>query len=118
EYLISVLEGAIRLLQPGGHIFVGDVRHLGLLHMFHSAVQFYKASPQLTVGQLRKRVAKSAAQDAQLLLDPQFFDDLPGRIPGICAVTQELKRGKAANELTGYRYDVILTVDTQMGTKI
>ncbi|MGH9761035.1 MAG: AMP-binding protein, partial [Blastocatellia bacterium] len=28
EYLLSVLEGAVNLVRPGGHIFVGDVRSL------------------------------------------------------------------------------------------
>ena len=31
EYLLAVLQEAVRLLGPGGKIFLGDVRHLGLL---------------------------------------------------------------------------------------
>jgi len=117
EYLLAVLQEAVRLLGPGGKIFIGDVRHLGLLPMFHSAVQLSKASATLSVAQLRKRIARSVAQEEELVIDPQFFQALPGRVPGISAVEVQLKRGRALNELTCYRYDVVLHTGEQMGTR-
>jgi acyl carrier protein len=42
------------------------------------------------------------------LVDPAFFAALPGRIPGVQSVKIQLKRGVGANELTRYRYDVVL----------
>jgi amino acid adenylation domain-containing protein len=109
-YLLTVLQEAVRLVGPGGKIFIGDVRHLGLLAMFHSAVQLSKAAATVTVGLLRKRIARAVAQEKELVIDPQFFQELPGRLPGIAAVAVQLRRGRAPNELTRYRYDAVLRV--------
>jgi amino acid adenylation domain-containing protein len=108
EYLLAVLKETARLLSPGGKIFIGDVRHLGLLPMFHSAVQLTQAATTVTVGQLRKRIVRALAQEKELVIDPKFFEVLPGRLSGISAVEVHLKRGRVSNELTRYRYDVVL----------
>jgi amino acid adenylation domain-containing protein len=110
HYLLEVLRGAARLVRAGGHIFVGDVRHLGLLWTFHSAVQLSKASATVSAGQLRKRVARVVSQEKELVIDPQFFEVLPSRVEGIAAADVQFKRGRAANELTRYRYDVVLSI--------
>jgi len=102
EYLLEVLREAIRLLAPGGKIFVGDVRHLKLLPMFHSAVQLSRASATINVRELRRRIARAIAQDKELVIDPRFFEVLPGRLPGVAAATVQLKRGRARNELIRY----------------
>jgi amino acid adenylation domain-containing protein/thioester reductase-like protein len=108
DYLIAVLHDAVRLLVPGGNIFVGDVRHLGSLSMFHSAVQLGRAAATINLAQLRRRVARAIEQDKELVIDPQLFRILPARLPGLCAAEVQLKRGEAANELTRHRYDVVL----------
>jgi len=43
DYLLCVLEGAVRAVAPGGFIFIGDVRSLPLLSAFHASVQLYQA---------------------------------------------------------------------------
>lgn len=110
EYLRAVLQEAVRLLGPGGKIFIGDVRDFGLLRMFHSAVQLHKAAATVTVGKLRSRIARAVAQEKELVIDPQFFQALPGHVPGIGMVEVQLKHGRAPSELTRYRYDVVLHV--------
>jgi len=110
EYLVAVLQSAVRLLNPGGTIFIGDVRHLGTLPMLHSAIQLNKAAATVSVGQLRRRVARAVTQEKELVIDPQFFELLPGHISGISAVKLQLKRGRAPNELTRHRYDVVVHV--------
>ncbi|MGI0025539.1 MAG: class I SAM-dependent methyltransferase, partial [Nitrososphaera sp.] len=40
-YLVRVLEGAVKLVEPGGYIFVGDVRNLALHRLFHVVAEFY-----------------------------------------------------------------------------
>jgi amino acid adenylation domain-containing protein/thioester reductase-like protein len=117
DYLVTVLQGAVQLLRPGGTIFLGDIRHLGLLPMFHSAVQLSKASATVTVGQLRTRITRAVAQDKELVIDPQFFHALPGNLPGISAAEVHVKRGLTENELTRYRYDVTLWAGEQIGAR-
>jgi amino acid adenylation domain-containing protein len=117
EYLLTVLQEAVRLLAPGGKIFLGDVRHLGLLPMLHGAVQLSRAAATVRVGQLRKRIERAVAQEKELLIDPQFFETLPGRLPGICAVEVQLKRARETNELMRYRYDVTLHTGEQLAPR-
>jgi len=56
DYLLRVLEGAVRAVAPGGFIFIGDVRSLPLLSAFHASVQLYQADPTLDRLQLQQRV--------------------------------------------------------------
>jgi amino acid adenylation domain-containing protein len=114
EYFLRVLQEAVRLLGPGGTVFIGDVRHLRLLSMFHSSVQLTKAAATVSIGNLRKRIARAVAQEKELVIDPQFFQVLPRYLPGISAVDVQLKRGRVSNELTRYRYDVVLHAAEQI----
>lgn len=117
DYLMTVIREAVRLLSPGGRIFLGDVRDLCLLPMFHSTVQLTKATATLSSAQLKKRVARAVSQDKELVIDPQFFEALPAGVPGIWAADVHLKRGAASNELTRYRYDVVLHTDPQTAVR-
>jgi amino acid adenylation domain-containing protein/thioester reductase-like protein len=107
-YLVTVLQEALRLLRPGGRIFLGDVRHLGSLEMFHCAVQLGKATETVSIGQLKRRIARAIEQDKELVIAPQLFAALPAHLPGISTVQVHLKQGRASNELTLHRYDVML----------
>jgi SAM-dependent methyltransferase len=109
-YLRMVLERAAQVVTPGGRIFIGDVRHLGLLPVFHGAVQLAKAPPEASVRWLKRRVALAIEQDRELVIDPKFFFALSESIPRIAGVEVLLKRGPSDNELTRYRYDVVLHV--------
>ena len=111
RYLLTVLQQAADLLEPGGKIFIGDVRHLGLLPMFHSVVQLTRAADILPVGHLRRRITRAIGQEAELAIDPQLFRALPEHVPAVRAVDVQLRRGRADNELTAYRYDVVLHTD-------
>ncbi|WP_175597348.1 non-ribosomal peptide synthetase [Peristeroidobacter soli] len=108
DYLVAVIGECVRLLSPGGKIFIGDVRHLPLLGVFHAAVQLNKANATVRANQLRKRVVRAVEQEKELVIDPLLFYVLPHRLAGISAAEVLLKRGKGANELTRYRYDVVL----------
>jgi SAM-dependent methyltransferase len=110
RYLRSVIGEAVRTVKSGGRIFVGDVRHFGLLPLFHSAVQLAKAPPDACVRWLKRRVSLVVQQERELAIDPQFFFALPDSDSRINSVEVLLKRGKAYNELTRYRYDVILHI--------
>lgn len=110
DYLRLVLERAAATVAPGGHIFIGDVRHLGLLAAFHASVQLAKADPNSTVRSLRRRIGLAIEQEQELVIDPQFFVGLARSLPRIAGGEIMAKRGDADNELTRYRYDVVLHV--------
>jgi acyl-CoA synthetase (AMP-forming)/AMP-acid ligase II len=110
-YLVRVLEGALAALAPGGAIFVGDVRSLPLLETFHSSVQLYRAALTLPTTELRQRIQQSLAQEEELVIDPAFFGALRQQLPQLAAAQAQIKRGLAINELTKFRYDVLLRRD-------
>ncbi|HEY6348111.1 MAG TPA: amino acid adenylation domain-containing protein [Candidatus Angelobacter sp.] len=108
EYLMTVLTGAVQVLQPGGAIFIGDIRGYPLLETFHTSVQLSHAHDSLSCDALWNRVQKKMQQEGELVIDPDFFTALPQRIPQINRVEINLKRGRVDNEITSFRYDVVL----------
>ena len=108
DYLRAVLKAAMDLLAPGGTIFVGDVRHLGLLEAFHSSVQFARAAPETRATTLKDSVARAVELEKELVIHPQFFAELSKEFPALGNARILLKRGSSQNELTRYRYDVVL----------
>ncbi|WPP02038.1 amino acid adenylation domain-containing protein [Pseudomonas sp. HR96] len=108
DYLVQVLEGALTALCPGGQLFLGDLRALDLQPTFHASVQLHQADPELPLADLPIRIERSIAEDAELLLAPGFFAALRSRLPRLGACRLQLRRGRAGNELTRYRYDAVL----------
>ncbi|MFZ6028539.1 MAG: amino acid adenylation domain-containing protein [Chloroflexota bacterium] len=113
DYLAEVLEGAVNAVADGGSIFVGDVRNLPLLQSFHTSVEFYRAPSDLTIKQLKKKIERDIALEQELVIDPAFFTALKRVWPRVSQVEIYLKRGRYHNELTRFRYDVILRIDSQ-----
>ncbi|MEV6824241.1 amino acid adenylation domain-containing protein [Amycolatopsis sp. NPDC051102] len=92
-YLLDVVRKALDLLAPGGSLFVGDVRDLRQVRAFHTAVA------QARGGDVEQRLLR----EKELLVAPEFFAGLDG-----VAADIRVKRGRAVNELTRFRYDVVL----------
>ncbi|MUH00256.1 amino acid adenylation domain-containing protein [Scytonema sp. UIC 10036] len=113
EYLLQVLEGAVRTTAPGGFIFIGDVRSFPLLQGFHASVQLYQAEPGLTREQLLQRVQMQVFQETELAIAPAFFHALVQHFPEISSVEIQLMRGCSQNELTQFRYNVILHIGAE-----
>ncbi|WP_426752485.1 amino acid adenylation domain-containing protein [Myxococcus sp. Y35] len=112
EYLASALESAAQRLDTGGVIFVGDVRNLRLLEAFHASIVLAQSAGTLEPQALKARVAQRLAAEEELVLDPDFFWALKQRIPRLTHVEVRPKRGACLNELTRFRYDVLLHLDT------
>ncbi|MFF4591812.1 non-ribosomal peptide synthase/polyketide synthase [Amycolatopsis sp. NPDC001319] len=110
DYLTQVLSTALDLLAPGGSLFVGDVRNLRLARSFHTAIQLTRADATSDVAQLRRAIERGAALEKELLLDPDYFTALAHTLPGVGARIR-VKRAELHNELSRYRYDVVLTKD-------
>ncbi|HET6374907.1 MAG TPA: class I SAM-dependent methyltransferase, partial [Methylocella sp.] len=115
NYLLRVLEGAAQLLEPGGRIFLGDVRHLGLLQAFHLSAEMEKGfeaiPPGMNATELRGLLDLRLLQEEELVIEPEFFAALGQRLKRLGAVDILLKRGRHSNEMTQFRYDAILHFD-------
>ena len=108
-YLLDVLAVAMRLLAPGGALFIGDVRNLSLLRAFTTGMVCADTTGgEDTAAVVRERVRREMLAEQELLLAPEFFAALPQHLPDIAAVEVQLKRMGAVNELSGYRYEVVL----------
>ena len=111
DYLVRVLEKVARALAPGGAIFVGDVRSLPLLGAFHDSVALHRAPPDLSTIEAEQLARRRMADDKELVLDPGFFHAVADRVPRLGHVQTMPKRGQRRNELTRFRYDVVLRAD-------
>jgi amino acid adenylation domain-containing protein len=118
NYLVSVLEGAINAIAPGGFIFIGDVRSLTLLPAFHGWVQLHQAEPSLTREQLQQRVQMQMFQETELVIEPSFFQALKQHFPQISHVQIQLIRGRHHNEMTQFRYNAILHIGVELDPRI
>jgi amino acid adenylation domain-containing protein len=116
-YLQTVIERVIGNVASRGHIFIGDIRHLALLSAFHRSVQLQRALPSDTTQQVWSRAKRALENEKELVLDPEYFRHLRSQLPDITGVSVLLKRGTAPNELTRFRYDVVLEVRGSIGRK-
>lgn len=111
DYLLEVIAGAIQVTQPGGAIFLGDIRSQSLLKAFHTSVELYKASSSLSLSNLKQRIQQKQQQEKELSIAPEFFVALQQHYPEIVHVQMRLERGSEHNELNQYRYHVWLYLE-------
>jgi len=108
DYLTSVLAEASQIVAPGGHIFVGDLRSLRLAEAFHASV--LQADERLRPEELRALAARHALEEDELLIDPGYFAQLQDTLPAVTGIQVSLKASEFDNELTRFRYDVLLKI--------
>jgi amino acid adenylation domain-containing protein/thioester reductase-like protein len=107
QYLDRVLDQALNRVRPGGAVFVGDVRSLPLLEHLHTSIEAVR-DPGATADQLRARAAARRTREDELVLSPAYFRDYAAEHPEVGAVEVEPRLQAAGNELTRYRYNVVL----------
>ena len=94
---------------PGWGVVHRRCANLSLLEAFTTGVvcadDAYGHSSSAVV---RERIRREILAEQELLLAPEFFVALPDYLPDIAAVDVQLKRMHAVNELSGYRYEVVL----------
>ncbi len=110
EYLTQVLQAAVKVVRDGGHIYVGDVRHLGLLEIFHSSLEISRSSASTPVETVRQRALAQMEQESELVVAPEFFYSLPENLPGVSSAQIWVRRGLGGNEMAKFRFDAILQV--------
>ncbi|MFJ6727837.1 amino acid adenylation domain-containing protein [Streptomyces sp. NPDC091281] len=102
DHLHQVIRGALGLLAPGGSLFLGDIRDLRQARVFQAGIQVARAGADAAPDALRRAVERGLALEKELLVDPDWFTTL-----GV-GVDLRTKAGRHHNELTRYRYDVVL----------
>ena len=85
------------------------MRNLSLLRAFTTGMLCADSTGgEDTAAVVRERVRREMLAEQELLLAPEFFAALPQHLPEIAAVEVQLKAMGAVNELSGYRYEVVL----------
>jgi ubiquinone/menaquinone biosynthesis C-methylase UbiE/acyl carrier protein len=110
DYLLQVLREAVRVTRRGGHIFVGDVRSAAMLHAYYASVQAHWAPAALSTADLRAAIAQARGRDEELAIDPGLFQELVRRWPKVGRAQPLFKRGGYDNELSRFRYDMVVTI--------
>ncbi|MFE7617371.1 amino acid adenylation domain-containing protein, partial [Streptomyces sp. NPDC057496] len=108
DYLSRVLRGALELLGPGGRLFVGDVRSLALLRTFRASVELGRAAAGDAPGRVLASADRRTAEERELAVDPGHFARLRRETGEPLVLDVRVRRGRPRNELTRYRYDVLL----------
>ena len=107
-YLTGVLDGALDRLADGGALYVGDIRDLTTHRTFHTTVELAYAPAEQRLSDLTSAVDAAIDRDNELVLSPAFFTGYRQDRPRLCDVRIRHKRGRYVNELTQFRYDVVL----------
>ena len=105
--------GALRASIPPqpwhvGALFLGDLRSHAHLPLFAAAVELARAPSEMTRADLYERAEQRAQHDEELVIDPALFLALRSAVPQLASVQVRLKAGTFHNELTRFRYDVVL----------
>ncbi|PHH88348.1 hypothetical protein CDD83_7646 [Cordyceps sp. RAO-2017] len=113
DYLEQVLRRARSRLNPGGLLFMGDIRHEGL--KTHHAVTSAFSRGARTAAALRLSAVDILEKDRELQVDPSFFVDRCGAIDRLFQgrARIEWRRGSAPTEMTLFRYDAVLMAVAQ-----
>ena len=110
EALFQLITAAAQMMGGSGKLFVGDVTCKDFRAAFFADLALYQSRPQESVESVYARVEKNLGADQELVISPRWFQRLPQLIPAISDVDITLKRGTGNNELTRFRYDVVLTL--------
>jgi len=112
DYFLGVLRRAVRLLSPGGRIFLGDLRDLRLQAAFAVEVEQHRAAGEsLDSRKFQRRVVSRMENDEELLVDPRMFQHLHQQLDRLTAVQVLAKQGTYGSELNRYRFDCVLQFD-------
>ncbi len=110
DYLLKMLREAVRVIRPGGHIVLGDVRDITLAPVFHCSVALQRAPGDGEVSAVRELARRNLLDDSELLVAPELFEALAELLPEVSDVRVQLKRGRIRNELSKFRYDVVIGI--------
>ncbi|KRV48108.1 hypothetical protein AQ490_26585 [Wenjunlia vitaminophila] len=116
DYLNAVLDRAVNATADQGRVFVGDVRNLALAPQFYARQALAHADPGAPAQDVAHAAGELAALDSELLVSPEYFTTFAARSPRVTGVEILPRRGRHRNEMSLYRYDVVLHVGGRPAT--
>lgn len=110
DYLRDTLVQAAKLVRPNGHIFIGDLRANATLDTHHlSLALFDQGNTPIALSTLKKRLLLSKDREVELLVDPGALEVMLANRNA--SAWPKLKDCNTNNELSRFRYDVVLKLD-------
>lgn len=107
SYFANVLQKAMAVVRPAGHIYVAGILHFGFLRAFHASVRMATAPAQTNAATLRAAVKRAVETESRLWIHPDFFTSRPHR-DGVASLTNRFARDALED---AYRYDVVIHFD-------
>ena len=110
DYLKNVIKNSIQLLKGHGRIIIGDVRDNRLLKLFKARLHLSKNEGVEDVREFKWAIDQETVKDEELCFAPEYFYNLQLLFPEITNVAIQWKKTSNNNELSRYRYTVIIHV--------
>ncbi|KIJ30032.1 hypothetical protein M422DRAFT_268493 [Sphaerobolus stellatus SS14] len=113
HYLTHVLEQLLDILEGGVRVFLGDLRSYSLttLHDLERALGLLEEED--TADDVRDTLNAYAESQVEFLVDPSFFFNFQRKHPSVSYVEVRPKAMKIRNELSRYRYSVVLHINSK-----
>ena len=111
KYLSDIFSKTIPMLRKGGKFLLGDIRDQRLLKLFKSRIQLAKFQDRASIKEFTWGVDQEILKEEELLFTPAYFYHLRDLYPDVTHIDIQLKKGNYINELTLYRYTVVIYVN-------
>ena len=111
DYLEGVIAAGIKALNNGGSFFLGDIRNADTADEFYFKkylVKYKKDARTCDPNEVEEFIRKQKRIEKEVLISPRFFLDIAEKYPQIASIELLLKSTNDSNEMSLFRYDVIL----------
>jgi len=107
QYLTKVIRGCMELLNDGGKLFLGDVYDMRFMEMFRTSVRLFNQN-EGSISDLKKTIYEDIINIKDLYVSQEYFEYLYHIIPDVSGISLNQKNAMDSNEMTKYRYDVVI----------
>jgi thioesterase domain-containing protein/ubiquinone/menaquinone biosynthesis C-methylase UbiE/acyl carrier protein len=113
DYMTDVIGKSISFLKGRGRIIIGDVRDNRLLELFKARLHLNKMQQSKNVKEFKWTVDQDVLKEEELCFSPDYFYRLQSQYPEITHIVIKWKQGSYINELTLYRYTVVIYIGAE-----
>ena len=105
NYFKDVLDKVLAKAAPHATLFIGDIQDIRLRNELIASLRSYSQRNQ------NQKQRTKLVWDDELFFHPQYFKDLAHEFPELVSFDVSRKKGQLINELTLFRYDLIVKID-------